>query len=74
MTCDSCPRIASTLEGVRLKMESWAKLNRFEAFAMQREIMDDITWCHNQISDCLGKFQVAHAGYPHVLASTHCYS
>jgi serine/threonine protein kinase len=50
--------VMNTLEGIRLKITSWAKLNRFEAFAMQNEIQEDTLRCHNQISDCLGKFQV----------------
>jgi len=50
--------LTNTLEGVRIKMAFWAKMNRFESFAMQREILEDIQRCHNEISDCLGQFQV----------------
>jgi hypothetical protein len=58
----------STLEGIRLKMASWAQINRFESFAMQKEIQEDIQRCHNQISDCLGKFQVAYVRFVLVLS------
>jgi hypothetical protein len=44
-------------------MVFWAHLNRLESFAKQKEILEDIQRCHNQISDCLGKFQVANAGF-----------
>jgi len=54
--------LTNTLEGVRIKMTFWAKMNRFESFAMQREILEDIQRCHNEISDCLSQFQVALVG------------
>lgn len=50
--------VSNTLEGIKLKMIFWAQLNRIESFAKQKEILEDIQRCHNQISDCLGKFQV----------------
>ncbi|KZP24577.1 kinase-like protein [Athelia psychrophila] len=48
----------SVLEGVRIKMDAWTRLDRFRAFAKQNDIQEDIQRCHRQMSDCLAKFQV----------------
>lgn len=74
MSCKGCGisrfTVRSTLEGVKIKMVSWAAINKFEAFAMQSEICEDIQLCHHSISDCLAKFQVRQNLYIDELALT----
>ncbi|KAG7096643.1 hypothetical protein E1B28_004059 [Marasmius oreades] len=51
--------IDACLVHVQTQMHAWARLPRLQAFLHQEEIKHDIERCHNRISDCYMRFQLA---------------